>query len=91
METANEIVQLKVRLLGISPMIWRRVLVPASTTLRELHGILQVTMGWDGIHLFAFDIHAVQYGSFEYPCSARTSRWSGLACERMPDFHTSMT
>ncbi|MCB1832778.1 MAG: plasmid pRiA4b ORF-3 family protein [Geminicoccaceae bacterium] len=65
METANEIVQLKVRLLGISPMIWRRVLVPASTTLRELHGILQVAMGWDGIHLFAFDIHAVQYGSFE--------------------------
>ena len=46
------IIQLKVRLLGLSPMIWRRVLVPESATLRELHGILQVSMGWDGIHLY---------------------------------------
>ncbi len=65
MSSGREIYQLKIRLLGISPMIWRRVLVPASSTLRELHGILQVAMGWEGIHLFLFDIHAVQYGSFE--------------------------
>ena len=64
-EESTRIVQLKVRLLGISPMIWRRVLVPASVTLRELHGILQVSMGWEGIHLYHFDSHAVHYGSFE--------------------------
>ena len=60
-----EIFQLKTRLLGISPMIWCRVLVSSSITLRELHGILQVAMGWDGIHLFQFDIRAVDYGSWE--------------------------
>ena len=60
MTAALQIYQLKVRLLGISPMIWRRVLVPASTTLRDLHGILQVAMGWEGIHLFLFDVHAVR-------------------------------
>lgn len=65
MDVAGNIFRLKVRLLRISPMIWRRVLVPSSTPLRELHGIIQVAMGWEGIHLFAFDIHAVQYGSFE--------------------------
>ena len=65
MSTASEILQLKVRLLGISPMIWRRLLVPTSTTLRELHGVVQVAMGWEGIHLFLFDIYAVRYGSFE--------------------------
>ena len=43
-------------------MIWRRLLVPNSTTLHELHGILQVAMGWGGIHLFPFDVYAVQYG-----------------------------
>ena len=64
-EVSPSIVQLKVRLLGISPMIWRRVLVPASVSLRELHGILQVSMGWEGIHLYYFDIHAVHYGSVE--------------------------
>ena len=61
MPATPEIYQLKVRLLGISPMIWRRVLVPTSTTLRELHGILQVAMGWEGIHLFVFDIHAAYF------------------------------
>ncbi|OSP53602.1 plasmid pRiA4b ORF-3 family protein [Pseudoruegeria sp. SK021] len=60
-----KIFQLKIRLLGISPMIWRRVLVSSFTTLRELHGILQVAMGWEGIHLFQFDIRAVEYGSWE--------------------------
>ncbi|SDX62078.1 pRiA4b ORF-3-like protein [Ruegeria halocynthiae] len=65
MSAAPQAYQLKVRLLGISPMIWRRVLVSESTTLRELHGILQVAMGWEGIHLFVFDIHAVRYGSSE--------------------------
>ena len=62
---STRIVQLKIRLLGLSPMVWRRVLVPESATLRELHGILQVGMGRDGIHLYYFDIHAVHYGSFE--------------------------
>jgi hypothetical protein len=65
MTVPSEIIQLKIRLLGISPMVWRRVLVPLTTTMRELHGVLQLTMGWEGIHLFQFDIRAVQYGSFE--------------------------
>ena len=65
MTAALQIYQLKVRLLGISPMIWRRVLVPASTTLRDLHGILQVAMSWEGIHLFLFDVYAVRYGSLD--------------------------
>lgn len=46
-------------------MIWRRVMVPVSISLRELHGIIQVAMGWEGIHLYEFDIRAVRFGSFE--------------------------
>ena len=65
MAVSQDIMQLKVRLLGISPMIWRRVVVPVSISLHELHGVLQVAMGWESIHLFAFDIYGVQYGSFE--------------------------
>jgi hypothetical protein len=57
--------QLKVRLLEISPMVWRRLLVPAATSLRELHGIIQVAMGWEGIHLFQLRLRAVRYGSPE--------------------------
>ncbi len=76
MPSAPQIYQLKVRLVGISPMIWRRVLVPASTSLRELHGIFQVAMGWEGIHLFLFDVYAVRYGSFElHAASPDVSLW----------------
>lgn len=57
--------QFKVWLLGISPMVWRRVQVPASMTLRELHGVIQVAMGWDGIHLFQFTLRARRFGSRE--------------------------
>jgi len=42
------IFQVKVWLIGISPMVWRRVLVSAAFTLCELHGVIQVAMGWDG-------------------------------------------
>ena len=37
---AEAVLQIKVWLTGISPMVWRRVLVPASFTLRELHGVI---------------------------------------------------
>jgi hypothetical protein len=60
---ADQIVQIKVWLLGISPMVWRRVLVPAAYTVRQLHGVTQVAMGWEGIHLYQFRLRAARYGS----------------------------
>ena len=57
----GSILRIKVRLLGISPMIWRRVVVPDSMTLRELHGVVQLAMGWEGIHLFEFVVRGVRY------------------------------
>jgi len=64
------ILQVKVWLTGISPMVWRRVLVPATFTLRELHGVIQVAMGWEGIHLYDFHLRAVRYGSQEVAASS---------------------
>jgi hypothetical protein len=61
----SAILQVKVWLAGITPMIWRRVLVPGTLTLRELHGVLQVAMGWEGIHLYDFHLRAARYGSWE--------------------------
>jgi len=46
-EPAEAILQLEVRLPGISPTIWHRVLGPESVSLRELHGVLQPAMGWE--------------------------------------------
>lgn len=62
--------QLKVWLLGISPMVWRRLLLPGTCTLRELHGVIQVAMGWEGIHLYQFRLRAARYGSWELSASS---------------------
>jgi len=64
------VLQIKIWLIGISPMVWRRVLVPAAFTLRELHGVIQVAMGWEGFHLFQFCLRAVRYGSWELSTSS---------------------
>ena len=61
----ESILQFKVWLLGISPMVWRRVLVSAACSLRELHGVIQVAIDWEGIHLFQFRIRGSRYGSLE--------------------------
>jgi hypothetical protein len=61
----DAILQVKFWLTGISPMVWRRVLMPSSFTLRELHGVIQVAMGWEGIHLYQFELRSVHYGSWE--------------------------
>ena len=62
--------QVKGWLLGISPMVWRRVLVASTCTLRELHGIIQVAMGWESIHLHQFCLRAARYGSWELSASS---------------------
>lgn len=67
---AVAVVQLKVWLLGIRPMVWRRLLVPSDCTLRELHGIIQVAMGWEGLHLYQFRLRARHFGSWELSASS---------------------
>ena len=57
----GSILQIKIRLLDISPMIWRRVLVPESVSLHELHCVVQLAMGWEGIHLFEFAVRGGRY------------------------------
>jgi hypothetical protein len=56
------IYQLKVVLLGVRLMIWRRLLVRSDSTIADLHFILQIAVGWTDIHLHRFRIHGKQYG-----------------------------
>ena len=65
--------QLRVVLAGISPLVWRRLLVPAETSVAGLHEILQTAFGWSDEHLHRFTIHAVEYGLWR-PGSAGFSR-----------------
>jgi hypothetical protein len=55
------IYQLKIWLVGISPMIWRRVLVRSDMALSGLHQVIQIAMGWEDYHLHAFRIHGWRF------------------------------
>src|SRR6266508_3392969 len=57
-----KIYQLRAVLLGISPIIWRRLLVRGDSTIADLHDTLQITFGWSDDHLHRFLIHGKQYG-----------------------------
>ena len=79
---APGVVQVKVWLLGISPMVWRRLLVPGTCTLRELHGVIQVAMGWEGIHLYQFCLCSRRYGSWEVSASSPDVTLAALKLRR---------
>lgn len=57
----NAIYQLKITLLEVDPPVWRRLLVPADTTLGDLNFILQAAMGWTNSHLHQFTIGGTDY------------------------------
>ncbi|MEO5760392.1 MAG: plasmid pRiA4b ORF-3 family protein [Mesorhizobium sp.] len=59
----SEVYQLKVSLRGISPMIWRRLLVPEDMKLHALHRTIQIAFGWEDYHLHAFKLHGRLYGT----------------------------
>jgi len=56
------IYQLRVVLRGISPLIWRRLIVRSDSTIADLHVTLQLALGWSDEHLNRFVIHGREYG-----------------------------
>jgi hypothetical protein len=76
---ANAVIQIKVQIIGIEPEIWRRVIVPGTLTLRELHAVLQGAMGWQDYHLHMFEIDGKR---FEVPENDKFGPEDGYADER---------
>ncbi len=69
-------------------MEWRHLLEPDICTLRELHDVLQVAMGWEGVHLYQFCLRAQRLGSWELSASSpevtlalRLRRGARFTCE----------
>lgn len=54
MSTRSGVYQFKIILRGITPPVWRRIEVPASYSLWDLHVAIQDVMGWKDYHLHAF-------------------------------------
>jgi len=58
--------ELKIELLEIEPKILRRVLVPGTITLAQLHEVIQIAMGWTNSHLHEFIVGAHSYSDPEF-------------------------
>src|SRR5215210_1682256 len=53
---------LRIVLRGVSPLVWRRVLVRGDTTIADLQATFQLVLGWTDEHLHRFVIHGRAYG-----------------------------
>ncbi len=62
MPAKSAIYQLKITLRDSRPPIWRRVLVPGDFSLRKLHQVAQIAMGWTDSHLHQFTVGGTYYG-----------------------------
>lgn len=58
----RDLLQVRVALLGVTPPVWRRVLVPAGLSLRRLHDAIQAAMGWLDQRRHEFHIGDRRYG-----------------------------
>ncbi|MEI7881428.1 MAG: plasmid pRiA4b ORF-3 family protein [bacterium] len=58
----QHILQLKISLKHVKPLIWRRILVADNDTLGDLHDVIQTVMGWYGGHLHAFRMPSRGFG-----------------------------
>lgn len=61
-ETDPVAYQLRVVLRDSSPEIWRQILVRSDMTLRALHQVLQISMGWTSSHMHQFIFKKQHYG-----------------------------
>jgi hypothetical protein len=52
---------LKIAIAGVVPKVWRRVLVPSTATLADLHEIIQGIFDWDESHLHVFCVNNREY------------------------------
>lgn len=60
----TQLIQLKIHLLDISPQIYRKFVVCDTTTIAQLHHLIQIIMGWKGYHLHQFHIFGKYYGIY---------------------------
>lgn len=62
MPPGQPLLQLRVTLEDVTPLVWRRLLVPGSVRLDKLHRMLTAAMGWEERHLHRFQIGEALFG-----------------------------
>jgi hypothetical protein len=66
MPVRSSVHTIKVSLRYMKPPVWRRLQVPSTTSLAELHDMIQAAMGWYDCHLHQFEVNGVHYADQEH-------------------------
>ena len=76
-----QIYELKITLQDSKPPIWRRIAVAADMRLSDLHGVIQIVMGWTNSHLHQFIVrnHRSKPTREEIQEISRNEQWDKLA------------
>jgi hypothetical protein len=62
-------VTVRVDLVGVKPPVWRRLVLPSTLRLDQLHGVLQAVFDWTDSHLHRFTLDDEAWGDGEkYLC-----------------------
>lgn len=61
-EIDTNVLQIKITLKDVKPPIWRRILLKDDITFYQFHRVIQTVMGWEGYHLYGFDVYGEQIG-----------------------------
>jgi hypothetical protein len=64
LKPAPEIYQLRLWIKGISPLIWRRLVIRSDSSLADLHFCIQIAFGWSDTYLNQFVIDGKSYGVY---------------------------
>lgn len=56
MSVESPVLQFRIELLGIQPLIWRRIQVPGDYTFWDLHVAIQSAFAWHDSHLHEFNL-----------------------------------
>lgn len=78
------IYQIKATLIDIDPPIWRRLLISGDTNLGLLHGILQISMGWQNSHLHQFVVGRTFYADPEARLDDAVNEFNTLISDIAP-------
>lgn len=57
MAVESPILQFRIELLDVKPLLWRRIQVPGHYTLWDLHVAIQTTFAWNDSHLHDSSAH----------------------------------
>ena len=63
MTSDERIARLRIQFEDLKPVIWRRVEVPVTTSLKGLHDAIQAVMLFEDRHLFEFEVGDERYGA----------------------------